>query len=105
MPRLPSLSLLPLLPSRASRAELPALVALSTALAGCGALAPAPIKPSTMVNEPVPTARGGPPRGASGGVFNSEGPLSLTSDSRAFRIGDVVTVLLQETTQSSKQAG
>jgi len=105
MPRLPSLSLLPLLPSRASRAALPALVALSTALAGCGALAPAPIKPSTMVNEPVPTARGGPPRGASGGVFNSEGPLSLTSDSRAFRIGDVVTVLLQETTQASKQAG
>src|SRR5471030_2082386 len=81
-------------PSSPSRARLRALTALSTLaalLAGCGALAPAPIKPSAMINEPVPTARGG--------------PLSLTSDSRAFRIGDLVTVLLQETTQASKQAG
>ena len=95
-------------PSSPSRARLRALTALSTLaalLAGCGALAPAPIKPSAMINEPVPTARGGPPHGASGGVYNSDGPLSLTSDSRAFRIGDVVTVLLQETTQASKQAG
>jgi flagellar L-ring protein precursor FlgH len=31
--------------------------------------------------------------------------VSLTSDARAFRVGDVVTVILQETTQASKKAG
>lgn len=42
--------------------------------------------------------------GMSGGVFSAD-TVSLTSDARAFRIGDVVTVLLQETTQASKKAG
>lgn len=40
-----------------------------------------------------------------GGVFTSGGSLSLTSDNRAFRPGDVLTVVLEETTQASKQAG
>jgi flagellar L-ring protein precursor FlgH len=31
--------------------------------------------------------------------------VSLTSDSRAYRVGDAVTVILQETTQASKRAG
>jgi flagellar L-ring protein precursor FlgH len=42
--------------------------------------------------------------GVSGGVFSAD-TVSLTSDARAFRVGDVVTVLLQETTQASKKAG
>jgi flagellar L-ring protein precursor FlgH len=42
--------------------------------------------------------------GMSGGVFSAD-TVSLTSDARAFRVGDVVTVLLQETTQASKKAG
>jgi len=42
--------------------------------------------------------------GISGGVFSAE-TVSLTSDARAFRVGDVVTVQLQETTQASKKAG
>jgi flagellar L-ring protein precursor FlgH len=37
-------------------------------------------------------------------VFSAD-TVSLTSDARAFRVGDVVTVLLQETTQASKKAG
>jgi flagellar L-ring protein precursor FlgH len=45
------------------------------------------------------------PKGTSGGVFSSDLGLSLTSDSRAFRVGDIVTVNLQETTQASKKAG
>jgi len=40
-----------------------------------------------------------------GGVFNPDAGLDLISDSRAFRVGDVVTVALQETTQASKKAG
>jgi flagellar L-ring protein precursor FlgH len=43
-------------------------------------------------------------RGVSGGVFSVD-TVALTSDARAFRVGDVVTVLLQETTQASKKAG
>jgi flagellar L-ring protein precursor FlgH len=42
--------------------------------------------------------------GVSGGVFSAD-TVALTSDSRAFRVGDIVTVLLQETTQASKKAG
>jgi flagellar L-ring protein precursor FlgH len=42
--------------------------------------------------------------GMSGGVFTADA-VPLTSDSRAFRVGDAVTVLLQETTQASKRAG
>ena len=51
----------------------------------------------------VPMARTAS-RGVSGGVFTGEA-VSLTSDSRAYRVGDAVTVLLQETTQASKRAG
>ncbi|WP_019918810.1 flagellar basal body L-ring protein FlgH [Methyloversatilis discipulorum] len=46
-----------------------------------------------------------PLAGAGGGVFQPASAWSLTSDSRAFRTGDVVTVVLQETTQASKAAG
>ena len=51
----------------------------------------------------VPMARTSS-RGVSGGVFTGE-TVSLTSDSRAYRVGDAVTVILQETTQASKRAG
>lgn len=44
-------------------------------------------------------------RGVSGGVFNPAAGWSLLSDRRAFRSGDVLTVLLEETTQASKSAG
>ena len=40
-----------------------------------------------------------------GGVFNPVGGWSLVSDKRAFRTGDVLTVVLEETTQASKRAG
>jgi flagellar L-ring protein precursor FlgH len=76
-----------------------ALVAL-VALAGCagGPMPAAP--PAEMAPLPHAPVRGG----LSGGVFNAEA-VPLTSDSRAFRAGDVVTVILQETTQASKRAG
>jgi flagellar L-ring protein precursor FlgH len=44
-------------------------------------------------------------RGVAGGVFNPAAGWSLLSDRRAFRSGDVLTVLLEETTQASKSAG
>lgn len=39
-----------------------------------------------------------------GGVFNSGYNWSLTQDRRAYRVGDILTVKLDEATQASKQA-
>lgn len=70
-------------------------------LAGC---ASAPPRQAMNDDEDfVPMARTAS-RGVSGGVFTGEA-VSLTSDSRAYRVGDAVTVILQETTQASKRAG
>jgi flagellar L-ring protein FlgH len=85
------------------KAQLCAMAAML--LAGCAStLAPAPVRPGPF-DEPPQVVRSAAPRGTSGGVFSVDSGLSLTSDSRAFRVGDVVTVMLQETTQASKSAG
>lgn len=74
-------------------------------LAGCAStFAPPAVRPGPF-DEPPQVLRSAAPRGTSGGVFATDAGLSLTSDSRAFRVGDVVTVILQETTQASKSAG
>jgi flagellar L-ring protein precursor FlgH len=75
-----------------------------TALAALAGCAGAP-RDELPAPEPMPRLGMAPRAGQSGGVFNPESTFSLTSDSRAFRVGDVVTVLLQETTQASKRAG
>jgi flagellar L-ring protein FlgH len=73
-------------------------------LAGCGSLGPPVVRPAPSDDAPqvYPAARNAI---SGGGVFQADIGLSLTSDSRAFRVGDVVTVILQETTQASKKAG
>lgn len=73
-------------------------------LAGCASHVP--LKPPPAVeDDALALPKGQAPRaGISGGVFSAE-TVSLTSDARAFRVGDVVTVQLQETTQASKKAG
>jgi len=77
-----------------------AALAAALLLAGCASRAPlAPVAD----DEPLPVAPTAQ-RGVSGGVFSAES-ISLTSDARAYRVGDVVTVILQETTQASKRAG
>jgi flagellar L-ring protein precursor FlgH len=73
-------------------------------LSACSIFQPAPVRPGPF-DEPPAVARTAVPRGTSGGVFNGDSAMSLTSDSRAFRVGDIVTVILQETTQASKSAG
>jgi flagellar L-ring protein precursor FlgH len=77
------------------------LGAAALLLAGCAARVPL-TAPAADDTQPLPraAARGG----VSGGVFNADA-VPLTSDSRAYRVGDAVTVLLQETTQASKRAG
>jgi flagellar L-ring protein precursor FlgH len=86
------------------KTALPALVLVTLSLAGCAALQPPPVRPGPSDEGPT-VSRAVGPRGTSGGVFSSDLGLSLTSDSRAFRVGDIVTVNLQETTQASKKAG
>jgi len=78
------------------------LAAALAALAGCSTLQPnpPPAADDGRLNLPPPVVR----KGQSGGVFSSETPWQLTSDVRAFRPGDLLTVVLQETTQASKSA-
>lgn len=45
------------------------------------------------------------PSGASGGLFRPGYSGSLLQDKRALRVGDILTVVLNESTQSSKSAG
>jgi flagellar L-ring protein precursor FlgH len=77
------------------------LAAALTALAGCSTLRPTPPPADDgHLDLPPPVAR----KGQGGGVFSPATPWSLTSDSRAFRPGDLLTVVLEETTQASKSA-
>lgn len=79
------------------------LVAAASGLTACAELLPAPARPGP-IDEPLPMVRPAVRKGQSGGVFAREAPWSITSDSRAFRPGDVVTIALDETTQASKKA-
>jgi flagellar L-ring protein precursor FlgH len=85
------------------RFALAAGMAASLALTGCASHVPlntpAPADDTLALPKTQP-AHGG----VAGGVFTAD-TVSLTSDARAFRVGDVVTILLQETTQASKKAG
>ncbi|MEX5748139.1 flagellar basal body L-ring protein FlgH [Massilia sp. X63] len=80
-----------------------ALCALLTSLVLIGCASAPPRQAMNDDDDFVPMARTAS-RGVSGGVFTGEA-VSLTSDSRAYRVGDAVTVILQETTQASKRAG
>lgn len=70
------------------------------ALSGC-VMAP-PQAPSDEV--PLPPPVSAVPQGEAGGLFSPQTPWTLVSDSRAFRPGDVLTVVLQEVTQARKSA-
>jgi flagellar L-ring protein precursor FlgH len=76
---------------------------LATLLTGCAGMVPPSPRAEVIAEEP-PMSRMPQSRGSSGGVFTPESGLSLTSDARGLRVGDVVTVTLEETTQASKKA-
>jgi flagellar L-ring protein precursor FlgH len=78
-----------------------ALGACALLLAGCASRVPLT---APVVDDTLPLPRAAVRGGVSGGVFNADA-VPLTSDSRAFRVGDAVTVFLEETTQASKRAG
>lgn len=83
-----------------SRMRLCVLPALAVLLSACATVRP--VGPPSVDDGDPPVAP--PPTGEAGGVFTPQSPWTLVSDSRAFRPGDVLTVVLQETTQASKRA-
>lgn len=74
-------------------------------LGGCAVLEPA----QPPAADPAPLAAVAAPRSTGttrgGGLFQPGRTTPLTADTRAFRPGDVLTVMLAETTQASKSAG
>lgn len=83
--------------------RLPAFVLVSVALAsGCASMPS--MQPKAEAEPRLALTAQAPRKGEAGGVFATDTPWSLTSDARAFRPGDVLTVVLQETTQASKKA-
>jgi len=80
-------------------------IGLSATLLVTGCASRVPLAASAPQDDALTLPKASASRvGVSGGVFSAD-TVSLTSDARAFRVGDVVTVLLQETTQASKKAG
>ncbi|MEJ5174419.1 flagellar basal body L-ring protein FlgH, partial [Erwinia sp. MYb416] len=79
------------------------LLAALLLLSGCESLPYAVHKddaefaPPSDVSTPNAAIRGG-------GLYQTNYNWSLTQDRRAYRVGDILTVLLDESTQSSKQA-
>ena len=78
-------------------------LAAALLLSACAVVAPPVVQPAAM-DDPPPVPPAAPRKGVAGGVFVAQSAWSITSDSRAFRPGDVVTVMLQEVTQASKKA-
>ncbi len=79
------------------------LVALLPLLSGCESQAIL-VKKDDAYFAPPKTEAPPPADGRAGGVFETGYNWSLTADRRAYRVGDILTVILEETTQSSKQA-
>ncbi|MFC4762293.1 flagellar basal body L-ring protein FlgH [Dyella koreensis] len=71
-------------------------------LSGCAAMRPAP---PPAEHDDMPQAAFEVAKGQTGGVMVPGAAWSLVSDNRAFRAGDMLTVVLQESTQASKQSG
>jgi flagellar L-ring protein precursor FlgH len=96
--------------ARIRQAGLATAAVLLSLLSACTTLTPmlnqatGPQPRPAAMDEPPPVARNVPHKGQAGGVFMREASWSLISDSPAFRAGDVVTVVLDETTQASKKA-
>ena len=82
----------------------PLLLVALTLLGGCASFNEMlPDEPSTEY-EPLELDYSLPPT-TGGGLFRSGYSGSLISDKRAVRVGDILTVVLDESTQSSKSAG
>ncbi|MFT5720200.1 MAG: flagellar L-ring protein precursor FlgH [Motiliproteus sp.] len=71
-------------------------------LAGCATQVPP--KPDNPYFAPVPPAAMATPKPVDGAIFHAGTSLSLYEDSKARRVGDILTITLTERTQSSKSS-
>ncbi|GAB2567518.1 flagellar basal body L-ring protein FlgH [Dyella jejuensis] len=81
------------------------IVLLTVSLLGLGGCAGMRINTALPEHDDMPDTAFEVGKGQGGGVMVPNSAWSLTSDNRAFRAGDVLTVVLQESTQASKQSG
>ncbi|MGN6826364.1 flagellar basal body L-ring protein FlgH [Paucibacter sp. M5-1] len=79
------------------------LLIVAALLGGCASLQPPALPEAEPA--PLPALAQVSAKARAGGVFVAGRTASLTADTRAFRAGDVLTVVLMETTQASKSAG
>ena len=86
-----------------SRLTLPG-VSVLVLLSGCASFNEMLPDEDSSRYEPLELDYSQPPT-VSGGLFRSGYAGSLISDKRAVRVGDILTVVLDESTQSSKSAG
>jgi flagellar L-ring protein precursor FlgH len=71
-------------------------------LNACSSIVPMDEKPDDPKYAPVPAQSLKPPPVTNGSLFQDHYAISLYSDQRARRIGDVITVVLQEQTNAQK---
>ncbi|WJF90795.1 flagellar basal body L-ring protein FlgH [Paraburkholderia bonniea] len=86
-------------------AGLAALAPLVLLLSGCISVGWGGISKVEPPQNDMPDTAWEVRKGTAGGVFVADQAWSLTSDIRAFRAGDVLTVELLESTQASKKSG
>ena len=79
-------------------------ILLAASLTACGTLPEMAAEPDDPKFAPVPAQSLKPPPITDGSLFQSNYAISLYSDQRARRIGDVITIMLQEQTNASKSA-
>ncbi|GGX50558.1 flagellar basal body L-ring protein FlgH [Saccharospirillum salsuginis] len=84
------------------------LILASLALAGCGTLKTATVGETPVAGDPefapVPSESLKPPPNQDGSLFTPRYGMSLYGDKKAMRVGDIITVVLNEETQGSKSS-
>jgi flagellar L-ring protein FlgH len=75
-------------------------IVLCCALSACGLVPHKPPKPEAMVARPLPP----PVPRTDGAIYQTGQQMELFADLKARRVGDVLTIRLQETTSASKSA-
>ncbi|GGC07737.1 flagellar L-ring protein [Marinobacterium zhoushanense] len=76
-------------------------VACAMTLTGC---VNSPPKPDNPYYAPVPVTPVPNTQPSTGSIYNAATSMNLYGDGRAYRVGDIITVELEESTQSSKSS-
>lgn len=77
------------------------LLSASILLSGC---VPKQVRPDNPEFAPITPQQFAQPQAVNGSIYNSATSINLYGDGRAHRIGDIITVTLQESTSSQKEA-